>query len=73
MALTKVEDLIIPEVMADSISAVLPKQIRFAPYATVDETLVGVSGDTLVRSKYAYVGPAEDLVEGEAKIGRAHV
>ena len=66
MALTKVEDLIIPEVMADSISAVLPKQIRFAPYATVDETLVGVSGDTLVRSKYAYVGPAEDLVEGEA-------
>lgn len=64
MAQTKAIDLINPEVMADAISAALPNAIRFAPYAKVDNTLVGIPGDTITRPKYAYIGPAEDLVEG---------
>ena len=63
-AQTKAADLINPEVMADAISATLPKAIRFAPYAKVDDTLVGQPGDTITRPKYGYVGPAEDLTEG---------
>ena len=63
-AQTKAVDLINPEVMADAISAELPNAIRFAPYARVDNTLVGQAGDTITRPKYGYVGAAEDLVEG---------
>lgn len=63
-AQTKAEDLINPEVLADAISAKLPKAIRFAPYAKIDDTLVGVPGDTITRPKYGYVGAAEDLQEG---------
>lgn len=63
-AQTKVADLINPQVLADAVSAALPKAIRFAPYATIDNTLVGQPGDTITRPKYGYVGPAEDLLEG---------
>ena len=63
-AQTKAADLINPEVLADAISAKLPKAIRFAPYAKTDDTLVGVPGDTITRPKYGYVGAAEDLTEG---------
>lgn len=65
-AQTKKSDLINPEVMADEISAKLPQAIRFAPYAKMDDTLVGVPGDTITRPKYGYVGAAADLVEGVA-------
>lgn len=61
---TKAEDLINPEVLADVISAELPQAIRFAPYAVIDDTLVGQPGDTITRPKYGYIGAAEDLVEG---------
>lgn len=61
---TKALDLVNPEVMAAAISATLDKAIRFAPYATIDNTLKGVPGDTITRPKYAYIGPAEDLTEG---------
>lgn len=63
-AQTKAADLINPEVLADAISAKLPKAIRFAPYAKIDDTLVGQPGDTITRPKYAYIGPADDLTEG---------
>lgn len=64
MAQTKASDLVNPEVMADAISAKLPKAIRFAPFARLDDTLVGQPGDTITRPKYAYIGAAEDLEEG---------
>ena len=64
MAITKAIDLINPEVMADAISAKLANQIRFAPYARIDNTLVGVAGDTITRHRYAYIGAASDLTEG---------
>lgn len=66
MAITKAIDLVNPEVMADAVGVSLEKGIRFAPFAKVDDTLVGEPGDTITRPKYGYVGPAEDLVEGVA-------
>jgi N4-gp56 family major capsid protein len=66
MAQTKAIDLVNPEVMEDAISAELEKAIRFAPYARIDSKLENVAGDTITRPKYAYIGAAEDLVEGVA-------
>lgn len=62
--ITKIADLIDPEVMADMISAKIPKKIRVAPFAKVDATLQGVPGDTITVPSYAYIGDAEDVAEG---------
>ncbi len=64
MAQTKIANLVNPEVMADMISATLPKKIKFSPIAHIDTTLVGRSGDTITIPKYAYIGDAEDVAEG---------
>lgn len=62
--ITKIADLIDPEVMGDMISAKLPKKIKVAPFATVDTTLEGVPGDTITVPSYEYIGDAEDVAEG---------
>ena len=62
--ITKISNLIDPEVMADMISAKLPKKIRVAPFAKVDNTLEGSEGDTITVPKFAYIGDAEDVAEG---------
>ena len=62
--LTKLADLIDPEVMADMISAKIPNKITVAPFAKVDTTLQGVPGDTITIPQYAYIGDAEDVAEG---------
>ena len=64
MAQTKIGDLINPQVMGDMVSAKLPKKIKFAPIARIDDTLVGQPGNTITLPKYGYIGDAEDLVEG---------
>lgn len=64
MVQTKAADLFNPEVLADALEGKLANAIRFAPYAKVDTTLEAQPGDTITRPKYAYIGPAEDLVEG---------
>lgn len=63
---TKIADLINPEVMADMISAKVEKKIVVAPFAKVDNTLVGVPGNTITVPKYGYIGDAEDIAEGVA-------
>ena len=63
---TKLANLVNPEVMADMISATLPKKIKFSPIAKIDTTLVGRPGDTITVPKYAYIGDAEDVAEGVA-------
>ena len=68
MTVTKLSDLINPQVMADMISAKIPKKIRVAPFAKIDDTLQGRPGDTITIPAYAYIGDAEDVAEG-AKAG----
>lgn len=64
--LTKIADLIDPEVMADMISAKLPTKVVVSPFAKVDTTLQGVPGSTITVPQYAYIGDAEDVAEGVA-------
>lgn len=66
MPQTKLGNLVNPQVMADMISATLPKQIKFAPIAHIDTTLQGRAGDTITIPKYAYIGDAVDVAEGVA-------
>lgn len=66
MAMTKLANLVNPEVMAPMISATLPKKIKFSQIAKIDTTLQGVPGSTITVPKYAYIGDAEDVAEGVA-------
>jgi N4-gp56 family major capsid protein len=66
MTQTKLADLINPQVMADMISAELPKKIKYAAIAQIDTTLTGQPGNTITLPKYAYIGDAEDVAEGVA-------
>lgn len=66
MSVTKIQELINPEVMADMIAAELPAAIKFAPLAEIDDTLVGQPGNTITVPKYEYIGDATVVAEGEA-------
>ena len=66
MAQTKLANLVNPQVMADMISATLPKKIKFSPIAKIDTTLEGRAGNTITVPKYAFIGEAEDVAEGVA-------
>lgn len=66
MAVTKLENLINPEVMADIISGKIENKIVVTPFAKVDRTLVGKAGDTITVPQFAYIGDAEDVAEGVA-------
>ena len=64
MATTMLNDIINPQVMGDMIEAKIPHMIRFTPFAKVDNSLVGVPGDTKTVPSWNFVGAAEDLAEG---------
>jgi len=66
MSMTSIQDLVNPKVMADMISAKIENKIVVAPFAKVDDTLVGVAGDTIVVPQYSYIGDASDVAEGDA-------
>lgn len=66
MAQTVLSGLINPQIMGDMISAQLPKAIKFAQLAKVDNTLVGQAGNTITVPVYTYIGDAEDVAEGVA-------
>lgn len=65
MAMTKMAQMIDPEVMAPMISAKINEAIVATPFAKIDNTLVGQAGDTITVPKYQYIGDASDLAEGE--------
>lgn len=62
---TKLQNLINPEVMADMISAKVDKKIRLTPYAKLDTTLQGRAGDTITLPKFGFIGNAIEVGEGE--------
>lgn len=65
MAVTKIENLIDAEVMADAISAKIGAKIVVTPFAKVDTTLEGKNaGDTITVPRFSYIGDAEDVAEG---------
>lgn len=66
MALTKIEDMIVPEVMADMISAKVEAKVVVSKIAKVDTTLVGQAGNEVTVPQYKYIGDAEDIAEGVA-------
>ena len=66
MAITKIEDLINPEVLAPMISAKIEKKIVVSKIAKVDNTLVGQPGNQVTVPQYKYIGDAEDVAEGVA-------
>ena len=63
---TKLTNLFNPQVVGDLIATELPKKIKMAPFAVVDNTLQGVAGNTITIPKFAYVGEAEVVAEGIA-------
>lgn len=65
MAMTKIENLIDAEVMADAISGKIESKIVVTPFAKVDYTLEAKNaGDTITVPQFAYIGDAEDVAEG---------
>ena len=61
---TLLQDLFVPEVVADAIDKKLVDGIRFSPLAIIDNTLVGRAGDELTMPSYEYIGDAETVAEG---------
>ena len=68
MAVTKMANMINPEVMGPMIEAKIDALLKLTPYARVDRTLVGVPGDTKTVPSWNYIGDAEDVAEG-AEVG----
>ena len=66
MTQTKIAQMVNPEVIADMVSAKLPKMIKFTPLAYVERELVGQPGNTVTVAKWVYSGDAKDITEGEA-------
>lgn len=63
---TKLATMVNPEVMADMVSAKLPKMIKFTPLAYVETELEGQPGDTLTVPAWEYAGDATEVGEGQA-------
>ena len=63
---TKLATMVNPEVMADMVSAKLPKLIKFAPLAYVETALQGQPGNTLTVPAWEYAGDATEVEEGQA-------
>ena len=62
---TKLENLIAPQVLAEYLDVKLMDAIKFAPLCGVNRDLEGRPGSTLTLPKYAFIGLAEDVAEGE--------
>lgn len=61
---TFIGNLINPKVMADMVSAQLPKALQVSRLYKVDTTLTGKAGNTVTVPRWGYIGAAADLAEG---------
>lgn len=62
---TKLNNLINPQVMADIVKGKLESAVKVLPYAKLDTTLEGQAGDTITVPVFEYIGDAVDVAEGE--------
>lgn len=65
MAVTKLANVIDPQVIGTMVEKKLVDAIKFAPLAVLDYTLEGRPGSTVTLPSYAYIGDAEEVAEGE--------
>ena len=63
--LTKLSNLIDPEVIGDMVQAKVEKAVSVIPYATLDRTLSGTPGSTITVARFVWDGEAEDVAEGD--------
>lgn len=63
--ITKSENVLDPQVLADMVSAKLTAGMKFVPLAQIDNTLEGTAGSTIQFPAWNYIGDAEDVKEGE--------
>ena len=66
MTMTKLNNMINPEVLASMVDGELEFALKFTNLATVDNTLVGRPGNTVSLPAYKMIGEAVDVAEGEA-------
>ena len=66
MAITKLTNLVNPEVMEDVIEKKLVDYMKFAPLATIDSSLQETAGNTISLPAYTYIGDASQLSEASA-------
>lgn len=62
--MTMLNNLVNPQVYADFIDKKLTDYIKFAPLATIDNTLEGRPGNTIYVPTWSYIGAASELGEG---------
>lgn len=66
MATTLIANVVNPQVMADMVDKKLTDLMKFAPLATIDTTLEGRPGDTIMVPAWNYVGDAAVLAENSS-------
>lgn len=67
--ITKLSNIINPEVMGAFLDKKIVNKIKFSPLAVIGHDLQGQAGNTLTIPTWSYVGDAEDLEEGaEGKV-----
>ena len=60
---TRVQDMVIPEVMEAMVREKLPHALVFGAFLGIDRTLQGVPGNVVTVPKWGLIGPAEDVAE----------
>ena len=66
MAQTLLANIVNPNVFADMVDKKLTDLIKFAPLATIDSTLVGTPGSTIIVPAWNYVGDAAVVNENNS-------
>ena len=72
MSITKLANMINPEVMSEMISAKVEKKVAIIPFAKMDTTLQGRAGNTITIPVFGYIGDAANVEEG-ASIGASEL